>query len=506
MCVVWATSIHALKQILPPQHCQQPLSALRLNITPVATSLNDMITLSHRVVACCSSNTPIVIHNSATNGIVDMYALPLLLTPGFNFGNIAHTISLASKQAALRGDNDLAITLLKPVIESLYDNFLTLDTRQRKTDHMGRLARVPIESASDRRQRYLRVGDEEHCLDTPEQYNHGTAVAQAAIACHEAIEAIDWKSGAWPFPEVVAHRYIYKLFRYVRRNGEWMRRGMSLSPEPTGSNPRDNYPGQAGTRWYTWKYRDLDTCEEYKGTLKDRPQDISKGSKEMAFVTDFVRWAKKDVPFGQEVDPIDVSRIFTSPDIRALIVTFLNRLVRSYSGNAKHRFACDIHGTLDDDPEVYAPKSCEGRYEEDRPEYAASWLVLALAARNFPASTRLQCDAYRMVKAVLPLALKGNKQFYPHSFSKMSRTWTAELIVAKYYFYNYDYGLQQTCESQDDLMRVAAPASLPGPHSQHQQAPDSAQHSNNPSDDVQPRGGSVSYPKHAFQWRDKVSP
>ena len=303
---------------------------------------------------------------------------------------------------------------------------------------------MPIESASDRLQRYISLGDEEHCLDIPEQYNHGTAVAQAAIACYEAIEAIDWKSTAWPFPEVVDYKYRYKLFRFVRRNGEWLRGGISVSPESIGSNPRDNYPGPAGTRWYTWKYRDLDDCEEYKGTLKDRPQDIAKGSKEMAFVTDFVRWAK-DPPFGQEVDPIDVSRIFRSKDIRGLIVTFLNRLVRSYSGNAKDRFACDIHGTLDGDPEIYAPKSCEGRYKEDRPEYAASWLVLALAARNFRANTQLQCDAYRMVKAVLPLALKGNKQFYPHSFSKMSRTWTAELIVAKYHFYNYEYGLQQTC-------------------------------------------------------------
>ena len=368
----------------------------------------------------------------------------LFLISGFNFGNIAHAIALASKQAALRGDSDLAITLLKPVIETLYDNFLTLDTRKRKVDDMGRLARVPIGSASDRVFRYLDLGDEDQCLDIPEQYNHGTAVAQAAIACYETIDAIDWKSVAWPFPEVAEVEYKYELSRFVTMNGEWLRDGISVSPEPTGSNPRDNYPGPAGTRWYTWKYRDLDDCEEYKGTLKDRPQDIAKGSKEMAFVTDLVRWSK-DASVGQETDSIDVSRLFISKDIRALIVTFLNRLVRSYSGNAKDRFACDIHGTLETDPEVYALKSCDNRSEEDRPEYAASWLTLALAARNFRANTQLQCDAYRMVKAVLPLALEGNKQFYPHSFSKLNRMWTADVIVAKYYFYNYEFGLQQTC-------------------------------------------------------------
>ena len=364
--------------------------------------------------------------------------------------------------------------MLQPVLEGMYDNILSKDPRISKVDDKGRLVRVHPEAPAGNYQRFVEVKEEKYCLDVPEQYNHGTTVAQAAMQIHMAIGEINWKD-TWNMTspkgdKISQSKYTNLLWKYVRQNAHWMKSAFKLAPGGTGASEKDRYPGPAGTDSYIWKYRDLQKCKMYRGTLKDRPQDLSHGSIEMEFVNEFLQWSRTEPSGGK---PKKLQGIFDEDDVHRLIVTFLNRNVRSYDGNVTDRFACDILGTVDEDQDVFAWKSCgggDGSSKAKRPRYAAAWATLTHAAQYFIAnggSKALKCDVYRMVKTIFQVALDGMDDFYKEDFKGLSQSWTGQLIVAKYYFYNYDYGMEEACGSSElPKSDTASPAAHSGSYAQ----------------------------------------
>ena len=385
--------------------------------------------------------------------------LHIYVSTGFNFGNIAYAIAAAAKHAARRGEHQLAKDMLQAVLEGMYDNILSKDPQISKVDNKGRLVRVHPEAPKENFERFLEVGsaEEKYCLDVPEQYNHGMAAAQAAMQIHMAIGEINWQ-GTWNVispkgDKISKSSYTRLLWNYVRRNALWMKSAFMFAPGGTGASEKDRYPGPSGTDSYIWKYRDVRECKIYRGTFKDRPQDISHGSIEMDFVNEFLQWSRTKPSGGR---PKNLQGIFCEDDVHRLIVTFLNRNVRSYDGNVTDRFACDILGTVDEDQDEFAWKSCgggDGSNKEKRPRYAAAWATLTHAAQYFIAnnggSKALKCDVYRMVKTIFQVALDGMDDFYKEEFKGLSQTWTSELIVAKYFFYNYDHGMEEACGSSE---------------------------------------------------------
>ena len=349
--------------------------------------------------------------------------------------------------------------MLQPVLEGMYDNILSNDPKISKVDKKGRLVRVHPDAPKGNFERFLELGEEKYCLDVPEQYNHATIVAQAAMQIHSAMDEINWQRGgrAWniisPKGDKISRRSYEKLlWKYVRRNARWMKSAFKLAPGGTGANAKDRYPGSPGTDSYIWKFRDLRKCKIYRGTFKDRPQDNSHGSNEMDFIYEFLQWSRTSPSGGKSKK---LQGIFDEDDVHRLIVTFLNRNVRSYDGNVTDRFACDILGTVDEDLDVFAWKSCgggDGSNKEKRPRHAAAWATLTYAAQYFIAnggSKALKCDVYRMVKTIFQVALEGMDDFYAENFRTISPNWSTELIVAKYYFYNYDYGMEEACGSSE---------------------------------------------------------
>ena len=381
-----------------------------------------------------------------------MYMCPLA-SAGFNFGYITHVIAGTAKIAALRGDHDTAINLIIPVLEGLYDGFLTNDPAKTKLDSKGRQCLVPPGSPPGRFERYREIKEEQHCLDIPEMYNHGTALARMGMALHQAIGSIDWGGRVWPFPELPRKLYNRRLKRYILRTGRWFKSAMA-KPSPTTGNSDDlilhpeMYPGEAGTRWHNWKYRNLEGCEKYEGTMDDRPADLSHSFSEMAFVTDFMEWALGNGKAAR--------RTFRKTDLKKFIVTFLNGIVRDYAGPVLDRFSCDILGTVESDIDndvIWAWKSCggqDGSTLAQRPRKAILWTTLGYAAKRFMAKDKaLRCDVYRLVRTTLPLVTEGSSDFDSDVFRAgwYSKNWSSQMILTKYLFYNYDYGLQEACGS-----------------------------------------------------------
>ena len=357
--------------------------------------------------------------------------------------------------SADKGDYEDAVDLLTPVLGGMYDNFLTDDPEKTKLDSQGRLTLVPPQSSPERVERYLEVDDYKICLEQPEMYNHGTSPARAAMEVMEVIDLIQEGNGwdrkvSWPLSECSLEECRKKLGEYIENNGIWMKSAFDQPQSVTGEYPGlDKYPGDNGTSWYTWRYQDVSNCPDgpvypvdRTAEFVDRPQDIQHGKEEMAFIHEYMEWATRT----------GTSDVFSMEDIRRLIVTFLNRVVYDYSAASDNNlFACDVEGSI-------TGFSCSGssRGIERRSQGSANWLVLAYAAKKHgtawdsahwdePESRSLRCDVYRMVRLVLPLVLPGSDRFDANNFEKISSDWFAEIAMAKYYFYNYDYGIEEAC-------------------------------------------------------------
>jgi hypothetical protein len=120
----------------------------------------------------------------------------------------------------------------------------------------------------------------------------------------------------------------------------------------------------------------------------------------------------------------DADRFLDSKHLRALQVTFLNRLVVDPSIAGGGRFACDVSGN------AAGGKSCRGSRAETGRHY--------LFNRLLPVSVELKddlaarCDALNVVGASMPLALPGHAQFVSLIFHFME---------AKYHFHNFEAAL-----------------------------------------------------------------
>ena len=358
---------------------------------------------------------------------------------------------MAAKAAAKAGQHEVAVDLLKPVLQQLYDSFLDKDTRKTKLDGQGRLVLVPNAAPADRLQRYLDVNDNSICLDQPQMYHHGTSPARAAIEVLQTMDLIDWSSAnvTWPLPECPLESCKERISNYVRKTAEWVKTAFEAQrPYPaTGDDKeKDKYPGPENTTWYTWKNQDVTGCNDERAPyvdesgirsseFVDRPQTIQAAKEQLPFIHEYMVWAASSVPDGAEVT-------FTEADLRRLLVTFLNRVVHdSTAASQGDLFACDVEGNL-----------CPGDdIEPKRSRAAVNWLILAYAAKVHGAmakSRQAACDTYRMVETVLPLASgPWTNKFDEGSFGKLSESWAADAILAKYYFYNYNYGISKYCDS-----------------------------------------------------------
>ena len=353
---------------------------------------------------------------------------------GFNAGWIATAVSLSARAVARRGDDSKAAKMLMPVLEFLWDGFFTSDIEMSKLDDDMRVVYVPKGASAQRQRRQLDSTNIEGCLDVPQAYNHGLLVARAAIAALRAMDEINWKKASWTMYEWSMEEAQEVLGEFIRKNAEWFLDGMEKQ-EPTGDDKRDMYPGGKGADWYVWKYKDVSKCSKYEDTFKDRPQDIGHAPFEISFMTDFRTYVKEGTSGSKSKD----SDIFDERDVRAIMVTFLNRMV-DYSKSGGRKFACDLTGITEKSKWGYPDKQCgSSRNANHRPLLAPAWLELAANVHgdDMRKDKELECDALRMVNALLPMTVPGEDDYDKDFFGKLTDKWGTYAIQAKYYFYNY---------------------------------------------------------------------
>ena len=360
---------------------------------------------------------------------------------GFNMGNIAMAIAHAARATAMRGEQERAAKMLTPVLEALYDGFFTVESAKSKLDSKWRLVYVPARAPANRKARHRKSQYEKSCLGSPQAYNHGLLVARAAMATLRAMWKIRWSSVGWPMDEWTMLEARGKLGQFTRMNARWLRDGMKAYS--TGEDKRDNYPGKDGVTWLQWNYRDMSSCDTYKGTYKDRPEDIAHATYEVNFITELRDYVKEGTPGAVESD----LNIFALRDVRSLMVTFLNRIVHDYSGKGGDRFACDVTGLVENSNWGETWKQCgRSRDKKVRALFGPAWLPLAVNAKaEWRKDSGLECDALTMVDTVLPMTIPDNKNFDETNFHKISSKWAPYAIEAKYHFYNFKALLDKDC-------------------------------------------------------------
>ena len=361
----------------------------------------------------------------------------------FNFGHIGVAISLTARAIALRGNHERAARMVTPVLEALYDGFLTNDTAKSKLDRAGRVVYVPAPRILNkmRAARQIRATDHEGCLDNPQAYNHGLMAARAAMAAWRAIHVIDWNVAEWTMVEWNRIQAKNQLDEFVEKNAQYLKDGLQMQPT-TGESKLDKYPGPKGTEWYQWKYRNYEKCPKAIGTFLDRPEDMAHATYETNFVVEVRQWAHD-----HQGEP-DI--IFDMNDAHRMMVTFLNRVVADYEAYGGERFACDVDGTTDKKSNGIgeAWKQCGGsRRKEVRAAFAPSWLPLATAVRyDLDKNDQAHCDALRMTNTIMPLVMPG-AEFDEDNFDRLSVKFASEAIQAKYYWHYYEKGMKHLCSS-----------------------------------------------------------
>ena len=360
----------------------------------------------------------------------------------YNFGFIGEAIASAARHAAGEyGEHAQAARMLKPVLQALYDGFYTHDIEMTKVDSKGRVVYVPEGASKDRKKRQMKVTPDEPCIEAPQAYNHGLMIARASMAAYGALEAIDWDQASWGMDaEWTKAECKDQMAKLIRQNARWLRKGLA-TPEPTGSDRRDKYPGSKGTEWYQWNYRDLSDCKELQGGYLDRPEDVAHATYEVKFITQYRHWE-------QQHGSGDDDSMFDKDDIRKLMVTFLNRIVYDYDAPGSERFACDVEGINDNSDWGHPWKQCGNtRRLAYRAKIVPGWLALAHVVKDDIGKDDklLRCDALRVVRTILPLVVKG-KEFDAKNFKPMLPKWAPDAISAKYYYYNYESEFKDHCD------------------------------------------------------------
>ena len=349
---------------------------------------------------------PFIIHNK------------ILEFDSYQGGHMMQAVACGAEQAALHGEHEKAASLALAVAAALHDGFLTTDLERTKVDSNGAVVYVSRGASSGRFRRSKEVQSKGTCLDHPQALNHGLLAAEGAIALLRACNAIDWDEAEW---------------RLVDAKGSALTKESSLSDaeafvvgsvgvllkafttRKTGMSSKDRYNGPDGTEWYEWKYF-AHPCPSTIGTNTDRWEDIAHAGMDVGFVS-LVRKFGRDY-YG------DADHFLDSKHLRALQVTFLNRLVVDPSIAGGGRFACDVSGN------AAGGKSCRGTRAKSARHY--------LFNRLLPVSVELKddlaarCDALNVVGASMPLALPGHAQFVSLIFHFME---------AKYHFHNFEAAL-----------------------------------------------------------------
>ena len=418
---LWGTSLSRLYDLLPDDNVRRELYVrARQNAMRLVESYNE---------------THSYIENATMRGwpmyVAKSDAHPTL--EAFNFGHIGMAVCHAARMDADNGHHRDAAEKVRVVLNAMYDGFLTQDKGKKKLDSDGWVVYVPRNSDRGRKIRHKAATKQKRCLGVPQAYNHGIMVARAAMACEKAMRAINWADAGWLMEEWTQEEAMRNLTKFIKTSAELLLDDFE-EVELSSRGSRDRYPGAVPATFYRWRYRNLTNCPKERDSEKHRFEDISHGSYQTDFLSEFYQGGYGKV---------------RASELRKLILTFLNRIVRDYNEEGGSRFACAVDGTHDSDkegPPGWPRKSCiNSRTLETRSAKAPQWLTLASVLRDAAESDQsLRCDVLLMVKTVLDLVLPG-VSFDSANFAKLDPAWASHAIVAKYYYYNYEAQFNRDC-------------------------------------------------------------
>jgi len=361
--------------------------------------------------------------------------------------------ALAAEQAALRQDNDIAISLALTIAGAFHDGFLTRDLKRTKVSDDGKVVYVPEGAPSGRKKRFKKVYEKEigqatyECPEQPQALNHGLAASSAGVGLLRAFGAIGWlqpDSGSrllWQLfdadgSKIELYDYVVDLKKFLSHSVDLLRK--TVNTKETGSSDDDNYTGPDGTEWYRWKYRKMSetTCPAFKNDRSNRPEDIDHAKVVLKFAP-IIRSLGYDY-FGGDSDKFGI----LDEDIHRFIISVLNRFIIDLKVEVNDRFTCDLSGETD--PNL---KACAGqRAMPGRVLRVSNLLTIANAARDYPTAS---CDVLLLIKAVLPIFLEDHRDFHGNTVGQFGyiESWRFMLppLIAKYYFYWYETGLE-ICE------------------------------------------------------------
>jgi hypothetical protein len=340
-------------------------------------------------------------------------------------GHMMQAVACGAEQAALHGEHEKAASLALAVAAALHDGFLTTDLERAKVDSNGAVDYVPRGASSGRFRRSKEVQSKGTCLDHPQALNHGLLAAEGAIALLRACNAIDWDEAEWRLVDAKGSALTKESFlsdteAFVVGSVDVLLK--AFTTRKTGMSSNDRYNGPDGTEWYEWKYF-AHPCPSTIGTNTDRWEDIAHAGMDVGFVS-LVRKFGRDY-YG------DADHFLDSKHLRALQVTFLNRLVVDRSITGGGRFACDVSGN------AKGSKSCR----KSRAEITRHYLFIHF----FPVSVELKddlaarCDALNVVGASMPLFLPGRGADLLLKRNGLDVYF--RFMEAKYHFYNFEAAL-----------------------------------------------------------------
>merc|ERR1711957_887715 len=194
----------------------------------------------------------------------------------YQCAHLMEAAALAAEQAALRQDNDIAISLALTIAGAFHDGFLTRDLKRTKVSDDGKVVYVPEGAPSGRKKRFKKVYEKEigqatyECPEQPQATNHGLAAASAGVGLLRAFGAINWleptikSKSSWRLIDadgnsIMLENYVDDLKQFVFKSADVVKNMCSI--RETGMSIRDNYVGPNGTEWCYWKYRKVNVTK-----------------------------------------------------------------------------------------------------------------------------------------------------------------------------------------------------------------------------------------------------
>ena len=350
------------------------------------------------------------------------------IVDSYHNGHIFQVLALAALLTAEGGDSAAAARYISDVGEALYDRFFTPNRGMSLLDLDHRIVYVPKDAPALRLRRHELSSCEFVCLDVPQAHNHGIQTAMAAIYLRRAILHINWKRVAWPLESTMEKDlFLQQLDLLVQAT--WAHLHSDIGQIESTEGPL-----------VQWRYRKgVEKCDQADPD-KYRTQDISHAKYEIAFITALYK---------DNVEGADSSLL------KALMRTYLQRLVHDLDFMDGRRFACDLAGTSDvlpngderTDMNAAEMKSCRGsRREGERVQWALQWMQIGASIFGCtdgcsPIDAPTRCNALKMARSIFPFILQDSNSFGNglngglDGFHRPEAALTA--ILTKYYFYHY---------------------------------------------------------------------